>query len=132
MRTGSVRNTEVFEVGAAVAAVGRNRHINMAESEEQFRRRAKVFLEGDYAGCSDGFVQHVTNLAWDAYSNSRVRLEVSPAALGVLTALTESVPDGPGVAELQNAVAAAAARLYGAKDESPDAAVTDTASADTD
>lgn len=111
MRTTAVRNTELFEVAPAVAAVGRGRHISMAGSQQEFRDRARAFLDARYPGCSDGFADHVTNLAWDAFTQSRVRLEISPAAVGLLTAVTEGLPDGPGVSDLRKAAAAAADRL---------------------
>lgn len=111
MRTGAVHSTELFEVSPTVAAIGRNHHISMADSEEEFRDRVRVFLDTEFPGRSDGFVDHVTNLAWDAFTGSRLRLEISPAAVALLTALAGTLSPGPGVADLQDSVAEVAARL---------------------
>lgn len=109
--TGVVRSAEAFDVYPATDELLRDRHVGLAESETDFRGRARAYLERTRPGCSDGFVDYVTARAWARHTEKHHRLELSSAALRRVAEFAATLTgDEPGAQQLRDAVAKAATR----------------------
>jgi hypothetical protein len=108
---GEVRSTEIWAVYDMVPILLADRHVGLAENEQQFRDRARVVLMQRNAGCSDGFIQHTTDRAWAERVARKVRLELTPAALRLVAEYAASLPAGDGADELRAEVSRVTGKL---------------------
>lgn len=101
---------EAFDFYTLMPQVLADRHVGLAENEAQFTERVHALLERLRPGCSPGLKDLVAGKAWTEHVQRRVRLEISPAALRLLSELLAAAPDSPAAQELAAAVAAAGKR----------------------
>jgi hypothetical protein len=109
--TGTVQGAhEAFDVGPALTEIARDRHIGLAESEQDFHTRVRDYLTRTRPDHSTGFADYLTKIAWSRHTATRLRLEITPAALRLLTQFADTLTDQPGAPELRTAVNRTAAR----------------------
>lgn len=111
MITGTVHGgQEAFDVAPTLTELARNRHIGLAESEQDFRDRVRTHLSHTRPGHSSDFADYVTKIAWSRHTGTTLRLDVPPAALRLIAEFANTLTDQPGTEQLRTALVRAGIR----------------------